>query len=71
MLVAKAHPILARPNPSKQPVNSHRVDINLDNQPDIGIMMTSAINAEVKTQLTSSGPAAKPALIWSKELPTI
>ena len=63
--------MLAKPNPMEHAENIHLVDITLDNHPDIGIMITSAIKADVRTQLTSSGPAASPAFISSNELPTI
>ena len=71
ILVDCAHPMLAAPNTKVQVVKSHRVDINLDSHPAIGIIITSAIRADVRTQLTSSGPAARPPLISSNELPTI
>jgi hypothetical protein len=51
MFQALAQPMLARLKPPKQAVNSHRVEHIRDSHPDNGNMMTSAIRAEVNTQL--------------------
>ena len=71
MLQAEAQATLANMNPIEQMVNSQRVENSCDSQPDSGIMITSAIRAAVSTQLTSSGPALRPARISENELPTI
>ncbi len=61
MFHALAQAMLAKVKPIDEIVNSQRVDSMRDSQPDSGITITSAIIAEVSTQLTSSRPAARPA----------
>ena len=68
---AFAQPALARLKNPKHAVNNHRVEIRRDNHPDRGSIITSAINAEVSTQLIWSGPAASPPCISLNELLTI
>ena len=60
MFQAFAQPTLANVNPKRHPANSHLVENSRLNQPESGNMITSAISAEVKIQLISSGPVAKP-----------
>ena len=71
MFQAIAQPALAIVNPKRQPANSHLVETRRHNHPAKGSMMTSAIRAEVRTQLICSGPIAKPPCISLNELFTI
>ena len=71
MFHAFAQPALAKLKHPKHTVNNHRVEIRRDNHPDRGSIITSAINAEVSTQLIWSGPAASPPCISLNELLTI